>query len=622
MSGIFGYFDPAGELSPDAPARMAEALTQAPGCRVAVHRAGCACIGVVDKGIFPDCGSILRDELGTRYAVLQGDIVGASRTAKRPRPEDVFCRPLHDLALAGLNGPFSAAVVNPTDNSIELVTDRYGMYLTFYARAGRAVLFASQAKALLATGAIAAQVDEDALALMLTIGEVVGELTLLSGVRSLPSGSVARIGPEGISIRKYWAYGFRPDPRLQFRSAANRAGELLKQAVARRCAGAATTGVPLSGGLDSRCLLALAPDPRKVPSYTWGLRGCRDLRYAAQIAAAVGSPHYEFVTDPQAFESLAPRGVWLTEGLCEINDMHVLPHVDFVAEHSPVILDGYAGDVLFGGNFIKPAWWRAGTAGEAAAALWRWRDRVLPPEVGEPLLGAARYRDTVTRARSLFCKAYESYAADDEMGRAMAFLLDNRIRRCTSSGTHLFRWRLELHQPFFDNDFLDFVSTVPHEWRYRHRLYVEMLRRTAPAVSDIRWQRTGLPARATWPLRFVSAAAHRASDWAAARTPWPDLFASRQVSAFDEWFRGPLRPFCERTLLSNPLAERGLLRRDGLQRVLDAHQNGQDRTRIIGILIALQLFHRLFIDDLAGAVQTFARPARVEPQPALSGIAS
>jgi len=187
----------------------------------------------------------------------------------------------------------------------------------------------------------------------------------------------------------------------------------------------------------------------------------------------------------------------------------------------------------------------------------------------------------------------------------MAILLDNRVRRCSISGTHLFRWRCEVHYPFYDHEFFDHVAALPHEWRHRHRLYVEMIRRCFPAVGAVPWQRTGLPAHTGWPLRFCSAVAHRLNERISRRLPRLDVFRGRHVARFDEWFRGPLRGFVERTLCDGRFAARGLVRPEGVRWVLQRHQAGADHHKLIGVLVALELFHRLFVDDLPAAVRRF-----------------
>ncbi len=609
MSGIFGYSDPRLELPPDTAERMARAMNLSPDRQCAIHQREGICIGVVDKGIFPGCAQVLHDPHNQRQAVFQGEILAFSgendKLDPAARARKLFCQPLAKDRLAKAIGPFTAAVIDENTRCIELVQDRYGWYLLYYARYKDAVLFASQCKALLATGIISNELNEDALALMLSIGEVVGELTLFRDIHSLPAATITRIHKNNLTIHPYWRYAFRENPSLDFQTSAERTADLFQQAVHRICRPGRRTGVPLSGGLDSRIALASTPNPAQIQSYTWGIDGCRDLRYGRQTAEALNSPHHAYVYDPSYIADFGRRGVWLTEGFCDTTDMHVLPYVQACRNDCNVLLDAMAGDAVLGGNFINRRWWMAQNTPQAAEALWNWRAGTLPAELGETLLGPERYQWTIQRARHLFCERFALYQAPTEMDRTMAFLLDNRVRRCSSNGSYLFRWLVETHFPFFDNDFFDFVMQVPYRWRHRHKLYVEMIRRSYPAMGSIRWQRTGLPARTCWPIRFMAAAAGRVNQKASQYWFWPDMFPGRHVARFDQWFRGPLQGFIDQTLLSERCLERGFLHPDGLRRIVREHVDGVNHQKLIGVLSGLELFHQLFVDDFAGAQHHF-----------------
>lgn len=617
MSGIFGYFDPDGQLPAQTATRMARALAVSPDDSVCLHRARGRCIGVVDKGVYRGASHVLSDVASQRWAVIQGEILGFQGEAKdvdRPTPgaspEDnarrLLLAPLDDDYLTRAKGPFSAAVIDTSAEGITIVCDRYGQQLVYVARVGRGTLFASQIKAILATGCVPTRLDETATALMLTIGEVAGDRTLIEGIRALPAGSVTQLGREGPETRTYWRYAFGEDPSLDFGATAQRAGRLLRQSVTYLWHTREDLAVPLSGGLDSRMLAASLPEPSRVPAYTWGIEGCRDLAYAHQVAEALGMPHHRYAYDGGYVARFGERGAWLTEGTCDLTNMHVVPYVEQVHRGGAMLLDGLAGGGVLGGGFIKKDWWQAANPADAARALWQWRAGMLSDEAAQQLFEPGRYREHAERARLFFSHVYESYDADDEMDRAMAFLLDNRIRRFTCNGVHLFRWRCEAHFPFFDHDFFDLIARVPHAWRYRHRLYVELIRREFARMGRIRWERTALPARARWPARFVSAAFHRLNGKLAQRLPALDLCPHRHVSRFDMWMRGPLRSWVEGILLDERTLDRGQVRPDGVRAVLRDHMTGRaDHARLIGVLLGLEFFTRLFIDDLEGAIDRF-----------------
>jgi hypothetical protein len=64
----------------------------------------------------------------------------------------------------------------------------------------------------------------------------------------------------------------------------------------------------------------------------------------------------------------------------------------------------------------------------------------------------------------------------------------------------------------------------------------------------------------------------------------------------NEWLRGPSRKYVEDILLSDRLAERGLLRPDRVRRLWDEHLRGADHGDSLGLLLGIELWQRFFVD--------------------------
>ncbi|MGD2109249.1 MAG: asparagine synthase-related protein, partial [Phycisphaerae bacterium] len=373
MSGLFGYLDPQSDLPPDTVEKMGHVMASPADQSFSIFRAPRVGIGCISKRIYPGEGDLLVGDDSDRVGMCFGRLIGlgahdgTSDAATLARK--AFLDDASDSCLASANGPFAAVVWDERRATLELVTDRYGMYPVYVANHQSAVLFATQIKALLAVGVLSRKLNPVALTLMTTIGELVGEHTPLEGVRLLPAASRATFTHHAQSVTRYWHYSFT-DRETDLDQTARRLGRRLEVAVERICSTSGTVGVPLSGGLDSRVVLASTPDPSTVPSFTWGIPGCRDMRYAPTAARILQSPHYAYEYEPDHLERSAAPGVWITEGQLPSTDFHVLPFVDRMAQHCNVVLNGYAGDAVLGGNFTKAPWWHAADRANAAAALW------------------------------------------------------------------------------------------------------------------------------------------------------------------------------------------------------------------------------------------------------------
>ncbi len=344
MPGIFGFFSPR-RCPPDGVEfRMARTLAYGPACEIDIARSDCGFIGVTYRKSHPPNGQILRSVDGSRKVCLAGRVVAVSGEEDGGSSVDAvasgMCERLDVELLSRMVGSFAAAVMDTRAGTVDLITDRQGMFPIYYVRVGDAVIYASEIKTLLASGQLQPQLDPLAVSQMLQIGFVCGELTPLRGVRVIPAGSVLRVKADGVAVDRYFVRHFCPSTSCDWDQEVDRLGEMLTQAVRRTCSSPLRTGVPVSGGLDSRALLALMPNPSNVPSFTFGTNGCRDLRFGARVARVLGSPHHSLPVDPGYLDQHIDLGVWRTEGQLGASHFHILPHVPTFARHCDSMLFG------------------------------------------------------------------------------------------------------------------------------------------------------------------------------------------------------------------------------------------------------------------------------------------
>ena len=151
-----------------------------------------------------------------------------------------------------------------------LARDRLGIKPLYYARLDGALFFASEVRALLASGCVPAQLSPQALSAYLLFGAVSEPLTLIDGISSLPPGHTMSIETSGSIAdpvpRPYWDFssGLRnaaaanAGSNAQSLKPAQRVRSLLEDAVASHLVADVPVGVFLSSGLDSTAIAAIA----------------------------------------------------------------------------------------------------------------------------------------------------------------------------------------------------------------------------------------------------------------------------------------------------------------------------------------------------------------------------
>lgn len=493
--------------------------------------------------------------------------------------------------VAGLNGPFAAVVFRERPFEIRVMTDRHRHYAVYVHR-GRKVAVASTEIRCIAPWLERAELDPDAVDMLLRCGELIDRLTLLKGVEVLPPGTVLSDSGEGGAEQRFWS--MRSDGAGTLASTAEHLAERLKTAVRRLEAITPRLGITLSGGLDSRIILDLCERPDRVPSFTWGLPGCRDIVCATKFAALVKSPHVVKNWNPEAFPPLWSRGVDLTGCSCGIESMFMLPFVPLLASACDVVFNGLAGDVILGGNWLKHSWLNERDVKQLGRAVWRWRVAEEDDRLADRLTGRTPGNSSAAERWAASIAAREGARPVERLND---WFLENRIFRTTNCGTMLLRSAVESHAPFFDRDFIDALVRANQDDKFKHRLYLEVMRRVAPRSASVTWQRTNIaPAWGYW-ANFASMAYHRATTKACS-VLGVKPFKSLAVADPAGWLRGAWRQSAGDIVVGNRMLQRGLVNPDVVRGIWLDHLSGKNRTRQLGVLTAVELFARQVIDGM------------------------
>ncbi|HTO08024.1 MAG TPA: asparagine synthase (glutamine-hydrolyzing), partial [Myxococcota bacterium] len=278
-------------------------------------------------------------------------------------------------ALDALRGMFAFAWWNPRTRRVLLARDRVGikpLYWTVCERGGRrALLFASEVRALLASGLVERRIDPVALESFLWNGFSVGPRTFVAGVGLLPAGASldvdldARTGP-GVT---FWAPSATPgDSRDPGRLRA----ELLEAMRIHQIADV-PLGVFLSGGVDSSAMTALAARSTRgsVRTFNIGFAEAEfdEAPHARAVAAAIGTEHTEIKLTESDFRSQLGDALGCIDQptFDALNTYFVSRAVREAG--ITVALAGTGGDELFGGYASFRDLPRVAAAGRALAAL-------------------------------------------------------------------------------------------------------------------------------------------------------------------------------------------------------------------------------------------------------------
>ena len=296
-----------------------------------------------------------------------------------------------------LNGMYALALYEAGRHRLVLVRDRLGVKPLYWARlASGGVLFASEIKALFASGLIAPAVDEAAVSSYLAHGYVPAPLTLFRGVNKLAPGSLLSVDDGGaIAVERYWRAAMADDLPQDPVDVEDHLRDLLRDSLRLQLRSDVPVGALLSGGLDSGLMVALAAQltDKPVNTYTVRFPGAHldETPLAGAVAERYGTRHTVLDVEAGGIADLLPKLAWYCEE--PLNDAALAPNFLIegkLGDHVKVALNGTGGDELFAGygryfqlpverRYLRlPGWLRRGVvepAMDGVAPMTAWKLR-------------------------------------------------------------------------------------------------------------------------------------------------------------------------------------------------------------------------------------------------------
>ena len=233
-----------------------------------------------------------------------------------------------------------------------LARDPYGMKpLYFWQGSEGELLFASELRALLASGLVERCLNASALTAFLSAGSVPEPFTLVDGVQSLLPGHSAEWSKGSLTVEPFWRPPFasaQQEPISQ-QDATERCRQALERSVQAHLLGDVPVGLFLSGGLDSAAVLALAPRGLKTLTIGFSQASHDESARASELACQFGAHHISLQVDAYQAAELLPAF------LSAIDQPTVDGFNSFCVsalarqQGLKVVLSGLGGDELFGG---------------------------------------------------------------------------------------------------------------------------------------------------------------------------------------------------------------------------------------------------------------------------------
>jgi len=513
--------------------------------------------------------------------------------------------------LKNLNGVFAAALYDRTDEKLTIVNDRYGVAKLFYHYDKHSFGFAPKIKPLLALE-VDRSLRNDAIVDFFLFGYLLGDKTLFRHVHKLPPASILEVTSAGMRLAKYWDYEYadeydsRPLDELT-----DELGDLWQAAVERRIRENESIMIPLSGGLDSRAILAAAlryTSKDRILTFTFGEKGSFDFEIGKLVAERAGVRNIPLGVERHDFLGQYEASVNDVEGMIDATPYFPTTGYRQLEAYVNTLEVGYMGDPIMGSHISSSM---LGRTLRVEKDFVEAKDIILAKNSLNALEFTRRLFHTDWEGLEHLTTSIE-HTVWDLRGSGVSNLAnfcaiwDYRHRQNKYSTFAVLRYGncFNYSMPFLDNDVIDFMLGIPANLRVSQKLYKLMLVNRYPALFDLPVKNNwGLRFNTSGPARFLRRAAlfsKMKANASSTRLIKRNIFLDQGKNYIDyddllrqnDEYRSFMRGMIEK------VKQREYFDKDYIEHTWRLHMQGRgNHAMLFGLLVTFELFLERFVDE-------------------------
>ncbi len=418
---------------------------------------------------------------GEPLLILDGESKPSGRKRDAALIHDAFLNNDPGI-LRSANGAFAAIHYKPSTGSLTLIADKLAIRPLYYWIDDDIVVVASSLRVLEELSEIPKKMDVRTVTEIVGLGYPLADRTPYAGIRLLRPAEIVRVTGNETDRRTYWRWDAIAPSDAPEEELLAELYERFGTAVSRRIGSDTATTAYLSGGLDSRCIVAaLRSQSVQVHTYNFARPKTQDQVFGLEFAREMDTIHEEM---PKAAGDLVPAySVIMSDGLKRSQTQVTCP-----PERPGTVWSGEGGSVALGHVHLTEGMIEQMRKGDINGVITEHIKResaVVSPRLFRKELSAEMSTVLEDGIRS---EVGRVNADDPARNFYLYLLLNDQHRKLAGHFEHLDLHRLEFALPFFDSEFLAALLTVPIDLCLRHRFYVKWLALFPPAVASIPWQ--------------------------------------------------------------------------------------------------------------------------------------
>jgi len=434
-----------------------------------------------EPGLFAESNGALSMLAGEPLLTLSADASWQSRQQDLELIHEGFMRGDRKI-LRRAEGTFCAANYQPDSATLYLIADKLAIRPLYYWADEDYFAFASALRIIENLPLISKQIDLRAVTEIVALCAPLGAHTPCANISVLKSAEILQVTDGQISRYCYWRWDeIEPSSSLE-QTHLKEVYERFQTAVARRVRKDRTTVAYLSGGLDSRCVVAALIDQGVgVHTFNFARPGTQDQIFGNSFAQEIGTVHEAIPKEAgdhvPDYSSLLSRAWRATRD--RLNEPAARPSLAWSGEGGSVLL----GHVHMNQTIVGLM--RAGKVDGAIEEFFQQEyvhisSKLLKPKTFKTVAGLLKegVREELNALHS----------SDAARNFYLFLMLNDQRRKLAGHFENIDLHRLEFQLPFFDSAFLASIIKVPVELCLAHMFYTKWLGYFHPAVTLVPWQ--------------------------------------------------------------------------------------------------------------------------------------
>jgi len=421
---------------------------------------------------------------------------------------------LGDSCLARLRGMFAVALWDSRTHHLLLGRDRLGKKPLYYFDDGRSLYFASELKSFFEVESFKPTIEPASCYDYLAYLCIPAPRTIFKNVFKVEPGAGLAADQGKLTQFRYWDLHFREDAALKERDVIERLDSLLNEAVKIRLMSDVPLGAFLSGGVDSSTVVALMRGLSQGPviAASIGFDDVRfdESRYSRQVGQLFQCEHFLQTVDHNDLASIDELVWYYDEPFADPSALPTYQLCRKARQHMKVALSGDGSDEVmagyrrYGTDLMEhkvrerlPDWLRHGIVRKAAQFYpsFDFLPRFLRAKTSLTNLSLTQQdahfnsityfkrqeSDRVFSPRfrahvngydplSIMQRHYDQCDSQDTLNRMLyvdmkTYLPERMLAKVDrASMAH----GLEVRNPFLDHKLIEFLATLPSDWKLRN----------------------------------------------------------------------------------------------------------------------------------------------------------